>query len=52
MRIHRHFKFTWFISIVLLTALFLNCDGKKDKGAMYEEFDGVLLFYQPQDKLL
>ncbi|MCJ7773255.1 MAG: acetoacetate decarboxylase family protein [Desulfobacterales bacterium] len=52
MRIHRHFKFTWFIIIILLTFLFSGCDGKKSKGTMYEEFDGILFFYQPKNTTL
>ncbi len=36
-----------FISLVLI-----GCDSQKDKGTMYEEFDGVMVFYQPHDTVL
>jgi len=47
--VDRDFKFICFISIVLLTLVFLGCSGQKDKGTMYEEFDGIMVFYQPKD---
>jgi len=47
-----HLIFTYFIVIVFLTLVFSGCEYNKDSGTMYEEFDGVLVFYEPQDTTL
>lgn len=46
--LYRHLKLTSFICIILLTLVFLGCENIKSSGNMYEEFDGVLVFYEPQ----
>jgi hypothetical protein len=50
--LYRHLKLTCLIGIIFLTLLFLGCENLKSSGNMYEEFDGVLVFYEPQDTTL
>lgn len=45
----RFLKLIYFISILLISLTLIGCDDKKKEGTMYEEFDGVLVIYQPMD---